>query len=355
MYPGTQIPTLTQSTAVQYLGGDDGTEPEDWRLHGPSTFGVYADSMGIHDCSNLGLAAEVQWEMIDGVPCARAPMLELDPDDFRYVQTMGTPYDGMMALGDTGAIYEWDGDLGFFSSIVSAAKSVVKKVGSKIKSVIKKIPGGKYLIKLGSKIYKVASKLVKPLTKYVGKYATKLAPVAALIPGYGPAIAGALYMAGKVAKLMEKYGVSYKGKKGKVRKLKFKSGKKAKQFKRAMGKAAKKAKKTHKKKQKLAKMAGRRRKRMGARRADRVGKRRGVRALRRQARRLKRRSAAIPPRVDGLDGVDGLGRLPFFGRRVRSAMRRPTMGPFRRPGAMVRRRRKLAAMARRGMFPGFRR
>lgn len=325
MYRGTQIPNLTQSEAVQHLGGDDGMEPEDWRLYGPRNFGAYADSMGIHDCSNLGLLAEVQWEMIDGVPCARAPMLDLDPDDYRYVQTMGTPYDGMMALGDTGAVYEWDGELGFFSAIVSAAKSVVKKVSGAVKNVIKKIPGGKYLIKLGSKIYKVAGKLVKPLTKYVGKYATKLAPVAALIPGYGPAIAAALYTAGKIAKLMDKYGVSYKGKKGGVRKLKFKSGSSAKKFQRAMKKAAKSAKKLQRRKQKIAAIVRQQR------RSRSVGRKRagaGMSALRKKA------------------------RLPFFRGRP---PRRPYAGPFRRPGPLVRRRRKLATMARRGIFPGFRR
>lgn len=217
--------------------------PEDWRLYGDPTFGMYADRMS--PISGMGLGVEVDYEVIDGRVAARSPMLELGINDYRYMHEKGVPYHGMKALGDTGAIYEYDGDLGFFSKIISAAKSVVKKVHGGIKKVIKKIPGGKYLIKLGSKIHKIAMKVVRPLVHYVGKYAYKLAPIAALIPGYGTAIAGALLAAGKIAKTMQKYGVTYGGKKkkGKPRKLKFKSDKHAKKFKKAMHKLAKKQKK----------------------------------------------------------------------------------------------------------------
>ena len=62
-------------------------------------------------------------------------------------------------------------------------------------------------------------KIVKPLVKFVGKYASKLAPIAALIPGYGPAIAAGLKIAGKVANAMNKYGVKIAGKVGQVRTL----------------------------------------------------------------------------------------------------------------------------------------
>lgn len=229
------------------FGGADGVEPEDWRAYGPSDFGELAEQQGIYPCDNIGLAAEAELELME-LPNgkftvgSRTPILEVVPKDLRYVKKHGRPYDGMGAVSDTGSIYAYDGSLGFFTKIFSAAKSAVSKVGSGIKSIVKRIPGGKYLIKLGSKLYKLSKKFVRPLIKYVGKYATKLAPVAALIPGYGPAIAAGLYTAGKVAQLMEKYGVVLKGAKGALRKLKFKSGKKAKKFKKAMKKAAAKEK-----------------------------------------------------------------------------------------------------------------
>lgn len=238
MYP-LQIP---EQPDLGFLGGMSGGEPEDFRQYGVPTFGAYADRMGIIN-NGLGLAAEVDYEVIDGRVACRTPMLELAPEDYQYMQQNRVPFDGMVALGDTGAVYQYSGDLGFFSKIVSAAKGAVSKVTGGIKNIIKKIPGGKYLVKLGEKIYSIANKLLAPLTHYVGKYATKLAPIAAFIPGYGPAIAGALLAAGKVAQLMQKYGVKYKGKKGKVRKLKFKSGSKAKKFKSAVKKTAKKQKK----------------------------------------------------------------------------------------------------------------
>lgn len=238
------------------LGGV-GQEPEDWRNYGPEDFGAYSEEMGIEPLEGMGLAAEVDYELLEGDDGvirlgARTPILEVEPGDLKYVRKHGRPYDGMGAVSDTGAIYSYDGSLGFFSKIFSAAKSVVKKVGSGLKKAISKIPGGKYLIKLGERIHKIALKFVAPLTKYVGKYAAKLAPVAALIPGYGPAIAAGLYTAGKVANLMRKYGVKLKGKKSKVRKLKFKSGSKAKKFKKALKKLAKKEKRKMKRKGKGA-------------------------------------------------------------------------------------------------------
>jgi len=322
------ISPLNQWQDSGLLGGDDGLQPDDWRRYGVRDFGAYSERMGIMSCEGLGLAAEVDYEIIDGQVAARTPMLELAPEDYQHMARGGRPYDGMMALGDTGAVYEWDGELGFFSKIVSAAKSVVKKVGSAAKRVIKKIPGGKYLIKLGSKVYKIASKLVKPLVKYVGKYATKLAPVAALIPGYGPAIAAALYTAGKVAKLMQKYGVKFKGKKGGVRKLKFKSGKSAKKFQKALKKAAKKAKKLQKKKQRKKAIAL---------------------AIAKAKRRWMKKH--------GVSGFGDMGAPPFVrGRRRR--IRRPWLGPLRRRRRplvplrpLARRRRRMVRMARRGLIP----
>lgn len=250
-----QIPDL--GSRVDYgLSGLDGytdEEPDDWATYGMIDYGAYAEQLGIMDGVGLGLNAEVDFEPgPDGHMYARTPMLEIAPDDLEYMQHNRYPYEGMLALGDTGQVYQWelDGDLGFFKKLFKKAKRRlkrrVKKMARGLKRrairLIKRLPGGKYLIKLHRKLWKISMKLVRPLMKYVGKYASKLAPVAALIPGYGPAIAGALYTAGKVANLMRKYDVKIFGKKGKVRKLDFKSGKQAKAFKRALRVAASKVK-----------------------------------------------------------------------------------------------------------------
>jgi len=221
------------------------TEPEDWRMYGLSTWGAYADTMGIMDGDLLGFGAEVDLNLYGNRVLARTPMIELTPKDYRYVSVMKRPYDGMMGLGDDGTVYEFDGNLGFFKKLFRRAKKAVKKVAKRVRRgvrrVLKKIPGGKYLIKLGQKVYKTASKFVKPLLKYVGKYAAKVAPIAALIPGYGPAIAGALYTAGKVAQLMTQYGVKLKGAAGKVRSLAFpRDARKAKNFQKALIQQARK-------------------------------------------------------------------------------------------------------------------
>lgn len=250
----TQIPDLTQWRDMGFAGTDDGSTPADWRKYMLKDFGIYADQMGMMSGEYLGLAAEVDYfRNPDGSYIARTPMLELSPDDYTWMRRRHIPYHGMMALGDTGEIYRYDGFHGFFKRLFSKAKNVVKKVvhkvGGAVKKVLTKIPGGKYLVKLGEKVWKIANKFVKPLIKFVGKYAAKLAPVAALIPGYGPAIAAALYTAGKVANLMNKYGVQLIGEKGKTRRLKFQSGQSAKEFQSALKSAADKAKKRrHKKK-----------------------------------------------------------------------------------------------------------
>lgn len=274
-----QIPDLTQWHDYG-LGGDDGgftqKVPEDWREYGLPTWGAYADRLGWIDGCGLGLAAEVETEMIGGRPLARTPMLELSPRDYRWVQTMRKPYPGMQALGDTGAIYEFDGTLGFFKRIWGGIKKVAGKIRKGVRKVISKIPGGKYLIKLGQKVMKVAKKFVRPLARFVGKYAAKLAPVAALIPGYGSAIAAGLYTAGKVANLMNKYDVALTGPKGKARGLKFRGDKKkrakqAKAFQKALKKAAEKEKRRQKKGGKIKKLKDRKRGR-SRRKSDEVRK-----------------------------------------------------------------------------------
>ena len=240
-----------------YAGLGDYVEYEslpDFRKVGIAGFGCYAEQKGLMDCGdmNWGLAAEV---IPDQRGLAWAPIMELAPKDYDFVKATGSPYHGMLALGDDADAYYWDQQLGFFRKLARRIKNGVKKVGRKIrkgvravarkakkiaKKVLKKLPGGKYLLKLGEKLWKVSKKLVKPLMKIIGPLATKIAPVAALIPGWGTVIAAALATTGKIAKLMKKFKVKVKGKKGKVGKLKFKSDKQAKAFRKALKKEAKK-------------------------------------------------------------------------------------------------------------------
>lgn len=206
-------------------------EPDEWETVGLANWGHLAGAYGVISADELpggGPLVEVSGT-IGGL--ARTPMIELAPEDYNYVGMVGAPYDGMLGLGDDGTVYRYDGLSGFFKKLFKKAKKLVKKVGGRIvkgiKKVVRKLPGGKMLLKIAGKIHKVAMKLVKPLAKFVGKYAAKLAPIAALIPGYGPAIAAGLYTAGKVANLMNKYGVSLIGGKGKARTLTSKGGPKA--------------------------------------------------------------------------------------------------------------------------------
>ena len=236
------------------------TEPEEWSNYGLPDWGwmtapggnrvssvaVY----GMIDGAQLnGLSAEVDandsWNSVSDT--YRTPMLQLSLEDYNYLQKTGRPYEGMIALGDTGEPYVYDGMGGFFKKLFKKVKKGVKKVASKIKKGVKKLLKktkiGRWLIKVGGKIKKIAMKVVRPLIKYVGKYAAKLAPIAAIIPGYGTAIAAALCAAGKIAKIMQKYDVFTSGKKGKVRTLGFKKPKQSKKFFKAVHVAAKKMKK----------------------------------------------------------------------------------------------------------------
>lgn len=204
-----------------FAGVDEAGEPEPWETVGLSEWGYLSPTMGMIDGDQIPeLMVEVSPDM-NGL--ARTPMIELSPEDYKYVQVVGMPYDGMLGLGDDSEIYAYDGLSGFFKRMFRKVRKKVKKLARKIgrglKNVIRKLPGGKWLLKIAGKIRKIAMKIVRPLAKFVGKYAAKLAPIAALIPGYGPAIAAGLHMAGKIGRLMTKYGVKVVGKKGKVRDL----------------------------------------------------------------------------------------------------------------------------------------
>lgn len=145
------------------------------------------------------------------------PMMEVSPDDYKYMEVVNTPYVGMRAISDLGDLYEYTEaappELGgrlkrFFKKVGRGIKKGVKKVGSGIKkgfkSLMHKTKFGKAILRIGSKIIEVSKKVILKLAKVVGKWATRLAPLAAMIPGYGPAIAGALLAAGAIANIILK-------------------------------------------------------------------------------------------------------------------------------------------------------
>lgn len=228
---------------------DDGvSQPVEWAMLGLPNWGYMDTPMGkkstvaafdIIDGSRLnGMMCEVDQNDEWGGGTVRTPMIELALDDYAYVAEHGQPYDGMLGLGDTGEVYAYDGLGGFFKKLFKRVKKGVRKVARRvkrgIKKVLKKTKFGRFLLKVGAKIKKIAMKVVKPLMKFVGKWAGKLAPIAALIPGFGPAIAGGLAVAGKVAKVMNRFNVKTHGERGKVRNLKFKDPKQLPAFKKAL-------------------------------------------------------------------------------------------------------------------------
>jgi len=223
------------------LAGLDGEEPLAFNDEVISDFGSLAGTYGVID--NPGFLAEVDEITQDGL--ALTPIMELSLSDFAYVSNYGTPYVGMFALGSDGDTYQYvvgpDG-IGFFKKIFKGARKLVKGALRKVKKigrkVLKALPGGKILLKLHDKLYKASMKLIKPLAKFVGPLAKKLAPIAMFVPGFGPAIAAALYTTGRFASLAQKFGVQ-KDAKGRP---KFKNKAQAKAFKAAAKKEAAKAK-----------------------------------------------------------------------------------------------------------------
>lgn len=194
------------------LGADDYdgyTEPSDWSTVGLRGFGYLAphyDAQGggvIPGGMLGGLAAEVIPEYQSGL--ARTPMIELAPKDYEYMRVAGTPYPGMYGLGDDGTVYQYDGLGGFFKRLFRKVRKVAKRIRKGIRKVVKRLPGGKMLLKIGGKIRKLAMKVVKPMTKFIGKYAGKLAPIAAMVPGYGTAIAAGLRIAAPIARRASKF------------------------------------------------------------------------------------------------------------------------------------------------------
>jgi hypothetical protein len=230
-------------------------DPLPWDVYGLSGFGSYFDSLGYMP-HGAGYMIEVDEDnRVAGTDYYRTPMLELAPGPYELVSKFGVVLDGTLALGDDGSVYEYDGFGGFFKKLISKAKGVVKHIGKKVirgaEGLLKKTKFGRAIIKLKNRILSTALKLVKPLLHVVGKWAPKLAPIAAMIPGVGPIVSGYLVAAGTAAKLAEAHGVEFvemavtnkkTGKKEKQTKISGKP-KNILAYKKALEKAAKKAKK----------------------------------------------------------------------------------------------------------------
>lgn len=235
----------SQDYSYGFFGEDgDGIPLQEWETVGLAGFGYLSPMMGDMATDIPVEVGPDQTMFYSGL--ARTPMIELSPEDYRYMQASGgRPYEGMMGLGDDGEQYVYDGLGGFFKRLFRRIKKGVKKIAKKVKrgirkvrkgfqkvlkkgfsvvrkiggrirkgirAVVKRLPGGKALIKIAGKIRKVAMKVVRPAMKFVGRYASKIAPIARFIPGYGPAIAAGLRVAGRVAKVYNAYDAARRGK-----------------------------------------------------------------------------------------------------------------------------------------------
>jgi hypothetical protein len=239
---------------LEYAGDDgDGLELVPWDKYVFQGFGSLVHTMGYVN-EPVGIHVEVDgWDDL-GDGTVRTPMLELSGSDYEYVSVVGSPYPGMLAVSDVGAVYEYqpfdDAFGGLFKRIAKGIKKIGKKAGQAIKKgvvkganlavkygkkqlkkkidalknpmsamtskwkdrlsigkkLLSKTKFGRAAIKIGDKYIKAGIKIVKPLAKKVGEWAPRLAPVAALIPGVGPAISGAMLSAGTIANRINQYG-----------------------------------------------------------------------------------------------------------------------------------------------------
>jgi hypothetical protein len=153
----------------------------------------------------------------DGSGRAITPILAFSPDDFDYLKTVGCPYPGMRAIGNTGYVYEYvkasnsNGLQGpiinFFKRIGRGIRDFFRTIWDGVKKVFEATKFGRWVLKVVDGVVGFAVKIVKPLAQFVGKWAPALAPVAALIPGIGIPLASYVLSAGGVAKAFNEFGV----------------------------------------------------------------------------------------------------------------------------------------------------
>jgi hypothetical protein len=198
----------------------------DFSRSGIVGFGCYSGLMGVinGDQTPYIMAEYDDTDEIGDTGLVRTKHFEMDPADIAHIQQYGVPQMGALALADDGEIYEYvqspDGLGGFFKKLFRKAKKAVRRVrkrikkgvrklGKRIKKFVRRTAFGRFLWKVGSKIFKTAMKLVKPLLKMVGPIAKRIAPIAAFIPGIGPAVSAGLMLTGKVYDIAKKVGVVF--------------------------------------------------------------------------------------------------------------------------------------------------
>lgn len=214
----------------------------DFQRYGIAGFGCYNGAMGYMTGDETpNVMAEVdENDMIGDTGLVRTKHFELDPADYAFMVTNGTPRTGTMALSDDGEVYSWqpnpDGLGGLFKRLARRVKKRVKRRRKKIRSFAKRI-GRKKFFRLGKRVLKTAMKVVKPLIKrYGGKIMQAVAPIAGIIPGVGPFISTALVVGGKAYDKAQMLGIKF----DKFKRPKFKSMFQAKTYKNLLKKEARK-------------------------------------------------------------------------------------------------------------------
>jgi hypothetical protein len=197
---------------------DESTPLLGWDNHIVAGFGAYVDTMGYlsNDAGQMPPIEvtddDIRTQGFGGY--VRTPVLEMAPEDILAYSQTGDMPDGALALADDGTIYQYDGMDGFFKKLFGRVRKGIKKIRGKIRKGIRKLlkrtKFGRIILKVRDKIVKVMMKIVRPLMKVVGRWAGKLSPIAALIPGYGPVIAAGLKVAGRIAKMVNKTGAVLK-------------------------------------------------------------------------------------------------------------------------------------------------
>lgn len=204
------------------FAGTDDAEPLDWSKYGVLSFGVLTDQgMPLVNADRIGLMAEYDDSdtigTIGGERVVRTKMMEMAPKDLAHIYRYGFPRPGAVALSDDGDVYQWSevpGLGGFFKKLFKRIKRGVKKgfkvvgkiahgITKRAKKLIKKLPGGKYIVKIAGKVKSIALKAAKPILA-MGK---RIAPIAALVPGWGPVAAAILSRGPQILKVAQKMGI----------------------------------------------------------------------------------------------------------------------------------------------------
>lgn len=180
-----------------------------------SEFGNCVDTMGYIDSGDL----EIELGPLDRCSSGEyvVPLLTISPNDFEYLSTVGTPYPGMKALGTSGYIYEWStlppisGLSGpfrrFFRRIGRGIKRALTAVWHGVERIFQATKFGRWILRVKDRLIDFAVKVVTPLANFLRRYAPALAPMVAVIPGIGPALAVVLLEAGAIAAAYNKWGV----------------------------------------------------------------------------------------------------------------------------------------------------